>query len=45
MSIVKGIIDGIEAAVGTVSLLLRQSSSCYTDLQSADSEFDLVTKR
>jgi len=43
MSIVKGIIDGIEASVSTVAVLLKQGSSSYTDLQTADSENVLVT--
>ena len=43
MSIVKGIVDGIEASVSTVAVLLKQGSSSYTDLQTADSENVLVT--
>jgi intracellular multiplication protein IcmB len=39
----KGIVDGIEATVGTVSILLKQGAPSYTDIQTADSPTTLVT--
>ena len=43
MSIAKGVLDGVEALVSMVSILLKQSATSYTDLQTNDSETDLVT--
>lgn len=44
MSIFKGTMDGIEAAVSTVASMLGQSSLSYTDLETADSDTVLVTR-
>ncbi|MDC3181189.1 type IV secretion protein IcmB [Gammaproteobacteria bacterium] len=41
-SILEGIFDGISFIGSTVSVALKKSGSCYTDLQTADGEFDLV---
>ena len=43
MSVTKGVMDGVEAIVSSVATLLGQSALSYTDLQTADSEYCLVT--
>lgn len=40
----KGIVDGIAGVMGAAGILLKQSSTSYTDLETADSETRLVTK-
>lgn len=39
----KGFVDGLAAGVSAAAILLKQSSTAYTDLQTADSETALVT--
>ena len=43
MSFIKGLVDGISAVASTTSVLLKQSATSYTDLQTADSKDTLVT--
>lgn len=43
MSVTKGVMDGVEAIVSSIATLLGQSALSYTDLQTADSEYCLVT--
>lgn len=43
MSFIKGLVDGIGAVASTTSILLKQSATSYTDLQTADSKDTLVT--
>lgn len=39
----KGFVDGLAAGMSAAAVLLKQSSTGYTDIQTADSQFDLVT--